>query len=170
MAPLRPDVSMVHQSPSRPTLVEVAMLARRGLEPGLDQASGGQAISAGACLHASILLAVMLQRFGPWHVEIRGGGDGCAGARDTRGVLRGHYWAVAFDPSGESFVVDITADQFGYAPVEVIPSAQAAGRYVAGPQEDVDRVVAEEASALGCEGLVLAGRRRQADSEVQGCR
>lgn len=35
MAPLRPDASMEHRSPSYPNLVEVAMLARRRLEPGL---------------------------------------------------------------------------------------------------------------------------------------
>lgn len=37
-------------------------------------------------------------------------------------------------------------------------------------QSQRDRVVAEEASALGCKDLVRAGRRREAESELPACR
>lgn len=101
--------------------------------------------TAGACLHAAILLSTILTKFANAPSHVCGGGpplDG--GLRDKEGVLRGHYWVEGRCPTGEPFVADITADQFGYAKVVVLDSAVAAELYYPGNPEIIAEHVAEE--------------------------
>lgn len=115
----------------------------------------------GACLHGSILLQSTIERFLPVTATIRGGaGDGEGGYVDDQGVERGHYWIEArvMDESSAGrdigsqgdtrFIVDITADQFGGAPVTVMPFAASTHRYRPGDQALVDEHVAEEVAHI----------------------
>lgn len=78
-----------------------------------------------------------------------GGGDGVAGARDVNGVLRGHYWVLARLHDSTNIVIDITADQFGHAPVRVLELTESDHWYVRGDQATVDDAVRAMAHHLG---------------------
>lgn len=136
-------------------LQELASLARRSIEPGLQGNGSIGPKSAGACLHACLVMVILLKRFGRGVPVVRGGSDG-SGAIDTAGQWCGHYWVVVRMPGGSEFVVDITADQFGYEPVVVMSIGAARDRYREGPQAEVDAVFVELAVECGCEDLVLA--------------
>jgi hypothetical protein len=66
------------------------------------------------------------------------GGDGCedGGYFDANGNGHGHYW-LEVSTEHESFIVDLTADQFGDAPVIVAP-AEGNWRYRNGNQQLID--------------------------------
>lgn len=71
------------------------------------------------------------------------------GCRDVTGRLRGHYWVEVSLPDGTRGVADITADQFGHAPVRWLPLPAATTLYRPGDQGVVDEAVRElEASLL----------------------
>lgn len=70
-----------------------------------------------------------------------GGGDGRAGARDVHGILHGHYWVLATLHGPTCLVIDITADQFGHAPVRVLELTESDHWYVRGDQATVDDAV-----------------------------
>lgn len=78
----------------------------------------------GSCLYASIALASAINKFSAWHAEVAGGWW-----RAADGLLHGHYWVRAWILEA-SYVVDITADQFGQATVLVLPTP-AAESYIA---------------------------------------
>jgi len=106
-------------------------------------------------MYASILLATLLSKFAEAPSHVCGGGppmDG--GLADPAGVLRGHYWVEGTTRSGEDFVADITADQFGYPNVVVLPLA-AAARYQRGDQALINQHIEEERQAWKAEGLEL---------------
>jgi len=85
---------------------------------------------AGSCLFAAYLLKVTLTKFGRCHATIRGGdGDLGEGAKGVDGRWHGHYWVEFIDPAGDTFVADITADQFGYECVVLLPLCATGGRY-----------------------------------------
>lgn len=110
----------------------------------------GTSQTSGACLHAAILLSTLLTKFARAPSHVCGGGppmDG--GLKGPDGVLRGHYWVEGHCATGEHFVADITADQFGYAPVVVLDGAAAADLYFRGNQALIAEHVAEEQSAWG---------------------
>lgn len=125
----------------RAELLSMARTMRTALEPGLARDADGQAISAGSCLYASILVAESLARFFSASVVVRGGsGENQVGARDTLGRWHGHYWLEARTLCGAHWVIDITADQFGHDPVRVIPLREA-NDYRPGDQAEVDAAV-----------------------------
>jgi hypothetical protein len=112
---------------------------RMALEPGFVPSENGCTPSSGACLHASLVVAMSVNRFGPGNACIRGGDGGVGhGARAVDGGWHGHYWVEATLPSGQCFVVDITADQFGHEPVRVLALAESACDYRPGPQDEID--------------------------------
>lgn len=132
-------------------LLIIAKLARRSIEPGLATDATGAVVSAGSCLYASFVVVMLINRFGRGRAVVRGGGHAEAGARDVNGVWHGHYWADVSLPEGDGFTVDITADQFGYEPIVVLPLDSARLRYRPGPQCEVDaalEVLAQEIDAL----------------------
>ena len=94
------------------------------------------------------MLKTSIEKFLGLKAQIQGGGppdDG--GYLDGSGVLHGHYWLLATEPSGTAWVVDITADQFGGPEVEVVP-AEKAQRYRPGDQSVVDAAMAEMAEEI----------------------
>jgi len=137
-------------------LLELAALARRSLEPGLPRNASGHPSSEGACLYAALIVVALLRRFGRGQAVVRGGRPKGAGALDVQGIWRGHYWVEVMTLDGEVFIVDVTADQFGFAPVVVLPRCQAESRYVPGPQDEVDEAFADLVQEFGCSDLVAA--------------
>ena len=133
--------------------MKLAELARLSLEPGLLRDEAGRPESAGSCLHGCLLVVVLLKRFGQGAARVRGGAQG-QGARDVHGHWRGHYWVEVYCASGAVFVVDITADQFGYEKVVVVPLAQSAERYRPGPQPEVTEAFADMVTEFGCWDLI----------------
>lgn len=138
---------------AKPSLYELAHLARRSIEPGLPADADGVSKSAGSCLHAALVVILLCKRFGGYTAVVRGGSEG---ARDTQGVWRGHYWVEAHVPAEGVFVVDITADQFGYEPVVVLALELARHRYQPGLQRDVDEAIEDLAQEFQCGDLVAA--------------
>lgn len=136
-------------------LREIADVARRSIEPGLQTDDTGVCTSAGACLHACLVVVMLLTKFGNCTPTVRGGPDG-AGALDMFGNWRGHYWVEIQTRSGAMFVVDITADQFGHDAVVVLPLDETSERYRKGPQREVDEAFAELVNKFNCRDVVAA--------------
>lgn len=138
---------------AKPDLFELARVARRSIEPGFPVSADGVARSAGTCLHAALIVILLCKQFSGYHAVVRGGPEG---ACDTQGVWRGHYWAEVQVPDAGAFVVDITADQFGYESVVVLPLEQAQDRYRPGLQPEVNEAVEDLCHELQCFDLVAA--------------
>lgn len=119
----------------------------------------GTADTAGACLYASILLSTTLDKFAGTKTRICGGGppmDG--GVTDPGGVVRGHYWVEGQTKEGQPFLVDITADQFGYEKVVILALDAARSRYTPGDPERIAEHVREEMRVIE-EGAIAATDR-----------
>ncbi len=101
--------------------------------------------TSGTCIYASILLQQSPDRFGGCETVVRGG-DGLSdgGVRDMVGVWHGHYWVEGVTSSGTPFLADISADQFGWRSVVVLPLAEARSRYVPGNDELCGQAVEDE--------------------------
>ena len=92
----------------------------------------------GSCAFACYFAKHAFEQFTDYKVFYRGGdGNGDGGYLDQKGQSQGHYWLELITTSGNSFIVDLTSDQFGDEPVVVIPLAENA-RYVNGCQETID--------------------------------
>ena len=125
----------------------------RGILEQMLQDAMGTGETEGSCLHAAILLSSLISRFSGGRAHVAGGGppmDG--GMRDKTGVLRGHYWVEGALAGGQEFVADITADQFGYEKVILLPLAEARKLYLPGNPETIAQHVAEE--LVACTELV----------------
>lgn len=143
---------------ARAELRQFAEFTRRAIEPGLQRCSEGEPITAGACLHAAVLLAGTLNKFGLAQARIRGGdGDLKEGIQSSDGTWCGHYWVEAASCAGELLWLDITADQFGHAEVLVLGAEHAARLYRAGRQDLVDEAARSLAKDLGCLDLLSIG-------------
>ncbi|WP_157657820.1 hypothetical protein [Burkholderia ubonensis] len=110
----------------------------RQLHERMLQSSLGHRQTAGSCAFAAYLLDFSVKRWLPQMRSCVRGGDGKAdgGFFDATGNGHGHYW-VEIDDGAESWVADITADQFGEAPICLLRLTEAQGRYVPGNQENV---------------------------------
>lgn len=110
----------------------------RQLHERMLKSSLGHRQTAGSCAFAAYLLDSSVKRWLPtMHSCIRGGdGKADGGFFDAAGNGHGHYW-VEIDDGSESWVADITADQFGEAPICLLRLTEAQGRYVPGNQEYV---------------------------------
>ncbi|WP_227742893.1 hypothetical protein [Burkholderia gladioli] len=119
---------------------EMSAMLRRNFEIVL--AASNVSRIAGSCLSASILLQQHLDKFLGCESVVRGG-DGLhdGGAKDTAGVWHGHYWVEGVTPDVFPFLADITADQFGWAPVVVLPLVDARARYIPGDDDLCARAV-----------------------------
>ena len=140
-------------------LEKIAALARQSLQPGMPHTVDGQALGAGTCLHGALLVVLLLRKFAPvWRATVRGGGprdsNAAEGALDAQGRWQGHYWVEARADDGAGYVVDITSDQFQFAPVTVLSMPAAAGRYRPGDQGEVDQAFAELVEEFGCAQLL----------------
>lgn len=133
-------------------LFELAKVARKSLEGGLPVDECGRHDSAGSCLHGCLLFAVLLKSYTSVQFVIRGGSE-AFGALDMRGNLQGHYWVEASLENGEVFIVDLTADQFGYLPVVVLPLNNSRDRYISGSQDEIDETFFEIAEEFNLSDL-----------------
>ncbi|MEP8849161.1 hypothetical protein ABKU49_05470 [Enterobacter hormaechei] len=106
---------------------------------------GGQ--TAGTCAYAVLLLKTMIEQYTDY-IALPRGGDGLAdgGYFDCTGKGHGHYWLEVRTCVG-NFILDITADQFGEAPV-LITDADTCSNYVPGNQALVESHLAEIAMSL----------------------
>lgn len=146
---------------TRDELRQFADSARRSVDPGLQNDLRGQPISAGSCLHASLIFVLLLRRFGRGTARIRGGGPPTSGCLDRSGELRGHYWVDVLTSERDAFVVDVTADQFGYEQVVVMPLPESLLRYRPGPQDEVDEAFGEVVAEYRCRDLLAARYRKE---------
>lgn len=122
-------------------LGEMARLARSsimGVVASIDP--GREAEIKGACLHTSYLLLLFLNRWMPQVAPVlRGGGDQKQGMLGTDGNWNGHYWVeIHVGPQRTPWIVDATADQFGWDPIAIAPRDTLAARYRAGDQGEVE--------------------------------
>lgn len=120
-------------------LLDVLTVIRQSLECAI--AAAKQSTGAeGTCALATVLLRSALPKFTGMPVEVRGGaGERGEGLLCLDGEWRGHFWLEVLTPDGP-YVVDITADQFGFPPIVCIPLAQAV-RYRAGDQAEVEEQI-----------------------------
>lgn len=91
----------------------------------------------GACLYASVMCSLILNKFTDATVIVRGGDGESDGGLFVDGVGHGHYWLEA-DINGDLYIVDVTADQFGLPPIIVERIEVMSRIYVSGCQETVD--------------------------------
>lgn len=121
--------------PASPSLIEIAQKARFILDGVLTHCN--VASTRETCLYASLMLAAMLTR-GGYPTRIRGGDGDMDGGLLTSTSRHGHYWCEATSDDVD-FVVDLTADQFGFERV-IIKRANATDwpRYIPGCQDTVD--------------------------------
>lgn len=132
-------------SSSKEELLKIANQTRKIIDPGLQQSQAGTDPS-GSCLVCSLVLCFTINKFNLGRADIRGGGDPEFGALDSSGQVRGHYWAEVEMPDGQVFVVDITADQFGYEPIYVELLKDSQLRYRPADQEIIDEHAIEVAA------------------------
>lgn len=95
----------------------------------------GEQTTSGSCFYAANLLAELTRKF--LHTDSAVcGGDGLldGGYFDENGQGFGHYWAEVVDSTGQRWIVDITADQFGDQPVVLLPEADGRAKYRPGRQ------------------------------------
>lgn len=90
----------------------------------------------GSCIYACALLKSAYAYFSDFQVLCRGGDGETSGFRDSSGGLHGHYW-LAIKTQTDTFIVDITADQFGY-PAIIVEEEHSSLAYVPGDQENID--------------------------------
>lgn len=118
-------------------LQSMASSARR-IFVNLLEVSGHSGTTEGSCAYATITAQLMFERFTDFRCSVRGGdGNQDGGYFDAAGTGHGHYWLEVETPDG-SYVVDITADQFGDAPVIVEPTSRNR-KYRPGDQQLVDQ-------------------------------
>ena len=115
--------------------------------------------TAGTCLHGSILLQQALDRFADCETVVRGGdGAGDGGALDKTGAWHGHYWVEGLTRDGKPFLADITADQFGWPSIVVLPLEEGRERYQPGDDTVCGRAVENElVRMLGTNGELEEG-------------
>ena len=103
----------------------------------------------GTCMHATVLVATAVERWLPGYTARIRGGDGVAdgGIFDSSGRGFGHYW-VEVANGDIRWVADITADQFGFRPIQLSSARDVASTYVPGDQALVDQHVAEFKASL----------------------
>ena len=131
----------------------MCLSARHVFEPGIPVATDGHSRSKGTCLYAAFLLHMLLEKFADYSAAVCGGDGGGDGGLQVRyGVWYGHYWVEGVTATGEPFIADITADQFGLDPVVVLSLPNARARYLPGDAaavKDAVDALAEELAAMG---------------------
>ena len=90
----------------------------------------------GSCLYACALLKTAYSQFTDFKVLCRGGDGITSGFRASSRELHGHYW-LAVKTQTDTFIVDITADQFGY-PAIIVEEEHSSLAYLSGDQENID--------------------------------
>jgi hypothetical protein len=132
-------------------ITEMAAGIRDIFENALRSSLGGTETND-ACLYAAMLLSSALAKFSGARAIVCGGGppmDG--GIYDPSGVCRGHYWVEGISASGQPFIADVSADQFGYDKIVVLTEDAGRHRYTRGNAALIAAHVAQECHALAME-------------------
>ena len=118
----------------------------RQLHERLVRMSLGHVKTAGTCAFGAYLVDSAIKRWLPSMRCCVRGGDGAAdgGFFDASGRGHGHYW-VEVEDGTETWVADITADQFGGEPVVLLQLERSRATYRPG---DAD-LVAEHMAVFG---------------------
>ncbi|PHM59495.1 hypothetical protein [Xenorhabdus ishibashii] len=97
----------------------------------------------GTCLHASLLLAFMLERAG-FESKVCGGDGLSDGGLFTKKGGHGHYWCEVKN-SPVSIIIDITADQFGFEKIiiKMLDDINSWPKYIAGDREVIEQHIIE---------------------------
>lgn len=143
-----PSIQAMLAAQSSRQMTEIAIHTRSILESMLSGARGTSE-TRGSCMYAAYLLASMLNQFkGCDHALVRGGdGEGDGGYFSADQVGHGHYWVEA-TVGPDTYVIDITADQFGGPAIMIATLAESRQRYRAGEQATIDDHVADFAASL----------------------
>jgi hypothetical protein len=105
--------------------------------------------TGGTCLYGAFLLSTVLEKFGDCTTRVCGGdGREDGGAVDPQGIWHGHYWVEGKTNAGEEFAADVTADQFGWEKIVVLPIEEARARYKPGNDMIVQAAVDDLESQL----------------------
>jgi len=124
--------------------IEGVCQATRAIFVGV-MSAGDISSTKGRCLQASIMLERSLDQVTEGSAIVRGGdGAGDGGACDVMGTWHGHYWVEGVTVDGQAFVADITADQFGWPEVVVLPLPFGRQRYQPGDDDLCGRTVDEQ--------------------------
>jgi len=104
----------------------------------------GKQQTAGTCLYAAILVETAVRQWLPRLEAVIRGGDGYedGGYFSAAGKGHGHYW-VEVDDGRRTWLADISGDQFGRPPVQLLLLSDVRTQYVAGTQRTVDQHVSE---------------------------
>lgn len=126
------------------TLAEIEKLVHdaRALFVQLLKMSLSHSDTKGTCLYAVILCSTLINKFTDHTAMIRGGDGLNDGGLFIGAGGHGHYW-IEIDIVGTRYIIDITADQFGLAPVIISDAASLEARYISGDQRTVDDHVEE---------------------------
>lgn len=135
-----------------PMLLETTMSARKIFAEMIQKAQLNG--TSGSCMYACVFLAAFISKFVPGCTTIIRGGDGVADGYylNQSGEKCGHYWVEASIPEG-TFVVDITADQFGESSFKVIQIDEADAHYVRGDQDLVNSHIDEISAEIELEKI-----------------
>lgn len=136
--------------------IESICLDVRRMHDTMLSASGIDGVS-GSCLYASFLLQMCLTKFAGCTAMICGGdGENDGGTLGADGKWYGHYWVEGNTASGEEFIADITADQFGFEPVVLLQLSTGRNRYVPGDAEAARWAVSELENELRSTAMLAA--------------
>lgn len=97
--------------------------------------------TTGTCLYSCVFLKSFLEKFtNAKSVIVRGGSKDCGVKIDGR--WEGHYWCEA-EVDSQTWLIDITIDQFLSVPFICEPKEQLIIEYLAGEQDEVEEHLAE---------------------------
>jgi hypothetical protein len=110
----------------------------------------GRLETTGCCMYGAILVQTAVEKWLPDCVARIRGGDGQAdgGYVDSTGARHGHYW-VEVRHADNTWVADITGDQFDAPSVQLLNPTEAAQFYRSGDQQVVDSHVADVLETIG---------------------
>lgn len=110
--------------------------------------NAGLKSTEGSCLYGAVLLQKIIIQFTPYQAIVKGGNGDNEGFCDAKGIWHGHYWVEVKSKSSQSYIVDITADQFGAPPVTVLPLELTQNQYIPGNQHLVNEAYVQACNEL----------------------
>jgi len=138
------DVESVFRFPENDSsfpLSDLAVMAREQFLAFLKMS--GFSSTDQSCVFGSHYLLMILKRFGPRDglISIQSGGlKPGTGIKSPDGQLNKHMWVLC-EVEKKQWVVDITADQFGFAPVCYVRATDAESAFIADHKETTEALL-----------------------------